>query len=337
MGRRNVKRPSASPPVPVAAPTVAVDVINKIQPPVVAAHVESLAQDDPFAPVVTTDRDVECVLSQRESALAAGEADLAARRREAAKTMRRNNRHTNVIDGRLAGIESMIAELAHAMVANRELAQPSDASIDQAWQQQVDDLHDALDALTHQNEELASQLAQSAMRQSIGKSDASDATLTWEQRKAMLFAQDEVASDDHGSASEAALRESLERLRGELNVRDSELSQLRELLEQRPAQAEEGTAVGAAAIAQMMDADELVREERERLQSLQIEWEAKFRKMEISASIERANLARERQQLEKQNVELEEQLAHLRRELRQEAITGPNQSRRWFAKLGLAE
>lgn len=96
-------------------------------------------------------------------------------------------------------------------------------------------------------------------------------------------------------------------------------------------------AVGAAAIAQMMDRDELIMEERQRLQELQTEWETKFRQIEIAASIERASLARDRQQLERRNVELEEQLAHLKRELRQEEITGPNQSRRWLAKLGLAE
>jgi hypothetical protein len=109
------------------------------------------------------------------------------------------------------------------------------------------------------------------------------------------------------------------------------------MLEQRPKVEDSDLAVGAAAITRIFDDDELIREERSRLKEIQAEWEAKFRDMEIAASIERASLARERRQLECQNAELEEQLAHLKQELRQESIAGPTQPRRWFAKLGLGE
>jgi hypothetical protein len=299
------------------------------------------------APVVDT-RELEL----RELTLAVREADLQARRRETAREIRRIRKQTPKVEARLGDIELLIAELAQAVLQlghaqHAEIDSPStsdddarcdDDALISELRSEVESLHHDLDSLRRQNEELAQQLAQGTVRHSINKSGNGDATLTWEQRKALLFSQDQESPSTLDTESlEESIRQELARLNEELESRDEELAQLRDLLEQRPTQCEEGTAVGAAAIAQMMDGDEMIREERQRLLDLQTEWESKFRQMEISASIERANLARERQQLERQNAELEEQLAHLKRELKQEEITGPNQSRRWLAKLGLAE
>ena len=96
-------------------------------------------------------------------------------------------------------------------------------------------------------------------------------------------------------------------------------------------------AIGAAAIAEMIDSDELVQQERERLQLLQAEWEEKFRQGEIEASLERAKLSRERQELAKKQAELEEQLEHARRESRHANENGSASKRRWLVKLGLSD
>ncbi len=197
-------------------------------------------------------------------------------------------------------------------------------------------LEERIRSLQDQNTELASQLAQASIRKSLNLTAENDPTLTWEQRKAIMFASDAPDSSDASSA-DPELSSQIAQLQAELQIRNEEVQQLQALLEQRPQQIEEGTALGAASLAMMLDSDELIREERQRLQELQAEWEAKFREVEIAASIERANLARQRMQLEKQNAELEEQLTHLKRELRQEEQAGPNQKRRWLAKLGLAE
>ena len=130
---------------------------------------------------------------------------------------------------------------------------------------------------------------------------------------------------------------SLKRRDAELSRRDDEIRELRCLLQQQSETRECGVAIGAAAIAQMIDADELVQEERQRLQLLQAEWEEKFRQGEIEASLERAKLSRERQQLAVKQTELEEQLEHLRRESRQDQEVGSASSRRWLVKLGLTE
>jgi hypothetical protein len=297
---------------------------------------------------------------ERWRELVAREADLKARRREMAREMRRIRRDVPRFDARLIDIEMLIAELAQAVLqlgqSNREQdstvthesTQLSEAvateraSADEEMlcglKKEIESLREEIESLTIQNHHLAGELAQSNIKRSIGSNADVDATLTWEQRKALLFNQDADASaKDDSSNAAGQFDEQLRRVQEQLRERDREIAELRDLLEQRPLHREEGTAVGAAAIALMMDGDELICEERKRLQELQTEWEAKFRDMEISASIERANLARERQQLERQNAELEEQLAHLKRELKQEEITGPNQSRRWLAKLGLAD
>jgi hypothetical protein len=295
---------------------------------------------------------------ERWRELAAREADLKARRREMAREMRRTRRDLPRFDARLIDIEMLIAELAQAVLqlgqSNREhdstiahestlafeAAATEKASADKGMlcglKKEIESLREEIESLTIQNHHLAGELAQSNIKRSIGSNANVDATLTWEQRKALLFNQDADAADDSASSANQ-FDEQLRRVQEQLRERDREIADLRDLLEQRPLHREEGTAVGAAAIAIMMDGDELICEERKRLQELQTEWEAKFRDMEISASIERASLSRERQQLERQNAELEEQLAHLKRELKQEEITGPNQSRRWLAKLGLAE
>jgi hypothetical protein len=318
---------------------------------------------------------VESSLQHREALIAAREADLRARRREAASVIRRQRRQSVQLDSRLAEISSLMSELAQAVLQSNAVlheqaawyTQQADSQegtlrpareTDTAAEQQnaearllideltteVQSLREQIESLEMQNEQLAGDLAQANVRRSISTSSDGDATLTWEQRKAMLFAQD-LAPDPRtpslGPQLDNDRSEELERnvlqLRQDIERRDAEINQLRDLLEQRPTHCEDGMAVGAAAIAQFMDGDELIVEERKRLQDLQAEWESRFRQMEIAASIERASLARERQTLERRNVELEEQMAHLKRELRQDEITGPNQSRRWLAKLGLAE
>ncbi len=219
------------------------------------------------------------------------------------------------------------------------------------------------DSLLHQNHELASKLAQQSIQKSVQSSESSthDA-MSWEERKRLILEQMESDSFDteafvaeiqanHASNQPIGeglapieflnqLTSELDRREDELRRKNDELGELRCLLEQQSGQREGGLAVGAAAIAQMMDRDELVAEERERLKQLQVEWEEKFRQGEIAASLERATLSRERQELAKKQAQLEEQLEHMKREIRQSqelpaSTSGP--SRRWVQKLGLAE
>ena len=57
-------------------------------------------------------------------------------------------------------------------------------------------------------------------------------------------------------------------------------------------------AVGASAIAELLNTDELIRVERENLTRLQEELQQKLRQAEIEVSLERARLSRERVAME---------------------------------------
>ena len=212
--------------------------------------------------------------------------------------------------------------------------------------QQAAQLESQVADLSQQNRELASKVAGKSVRETICKGEAAEA-LTWDQRKQLILQQLEEESFDaesfaanmsyEGQDSQETPEQYLERLVAELNSRNQEVQELRHLLEHQSQTRDGQYAIGAAAIAEMIDSDELVRQERQRLQQLQVEWEEKFRESEIEASLERAKLSRERQDLLKRQSELTEELEHMRREIRQQDETKPGNSRRWLAKLGISD
>jgi hypothetical protein len=212
--------------------------------------------------------------------------------------------------------------------------------------QQVAQLESQVEDLRQQNRELASKVAGKNVRETICTGEAAEA-LTWDQRKQLILQQLEEESFDaesfvanmsyEGQDGQETPEQYLERLVTELHARNQEVQELRHLLDHQ-SQARDGQyAIGAAAIAEIIDSDELVQQERQRLQQLQVEWEEKFRDGEIEASLERAKLSRERQELLKRQSELTEELEHMRRELRQQDPTQPATSRRWLAKLGISD
>lgn len=226
-------------------------------------------------------------------------------------------------------------------------------------QAEIERLREQLGEARQQNEDLASRVASSSIQHSIGAPDSGgNDALSWEQRKEMILRQmeddsfdasafvsslgDKVAPGGDDETPDPAthleqLHEELTRREQELTRRDREIGELRNLLEQQSEACDGGVAIGAAAIAQMVDGDELVREEREKLKRLQEEWEEKFRQAEIAASLERAKLSRERQQLAQKTAELEEELAHVRRACRDLEGDGKGPSRRWLAELGIRD
>lgn len=127
--------------------------------------------------------------------------------------------------------------------------------------------------------------------------------MSWEERKKLLLAQLDAEQDgiepEVVAAKRIDIEEILKTTDAEVARRDREIAELRSLVEQQ-ANANQGVAVGAAAVAQLIESDELVQEEREKLRAIQKSWEEKFRQSEIELSMERAKLARERLQIEEQ-------------------------------------
>ena len=214
------------------------------------------------------------------------------------------------------------------------------------------ELEDEVGYLKQQNGDLASQVASQTVQQTV-QQDASG-TLTWEERKQLILQQmeqdsfnaDQFVSSLQEERQQLAeqdpanllddLKNELDQHADELSRRDEEIRELRHLLEQQSG-TQGGVAIGAAAIAQAMDDDELVRQERERLQQLQQDWEEKFRQSEIQMSLERAQLSRERQELATKQQELELQVEQFAREAKYTDANGAQPARKWLAKLGLNE
>ena len=163
--------------------------------------------------------------------------------------------------------------------------------------------------------------------------------MTWEERKALILQQlaaDEDEPDEEVQSERIQIDEVLRTTQREIERRDREIAELQSLVEQQ-AGARDGVAIGAAAIAQVLDADQLIAEERQKLKDIQHEWEEKLRQAEIDLSMERAKLARERIQLE---IQLEEAKAADASTNENPAVSNDRpqgRTRRWLEHLGLKD
>jgi len=122
----------------------------------------------------------------------------------------------------------------------------------------------------------------------------------WESQKKRLLEQLESDFDgqDPGQKRDRLTVESTIRITDQVVAgKDREIIELRQLLENQASNLGQ-FAVGAAAVAELMDCDELVRQERENLRRMQEEWREKLRRAEVEISVERAKIARERVELE---------------------------------------
>ncbi|MBX7074145.1 MAG: hypothetical protein K1X71_13455, partial [Pirellulales bacterium] len=171
---------------------------------------------------------------------------------------------------------------------------------------------------------------------------AAGANLDWEARKRMLLAA--LEADEAGETPLAGddRRRIEEAIRGAEQIaaeKDREIAELQQLLDQQSGQIG-GLAVGAAAIAQLVDNDAIILEEREKLSRLQAEWEGKLREAEVDLSVERARIARQRAEIEDKLREIQQHAADTH------ATTGTSSEPRppskpargrWLARLGLKE
>ena len=197
--------------------------------------------------------------------------------------------------------------------------------------------------LRTKNEDLSEQVAQLQINTSphgpmphLGQEG-----LSWEERKRLLLQQLDAEQSDEQPESKSKRVEVDEILRttdAELARRDREIAELRSLLQQQ-SDARQGMAVGAAAVAQLIEGDELVQQEREKLRAIQRSWDEKLRQAEIDLSMERAKLARERLHLEEQKQQLEQELhsATAASQAEPNGKTADARSRKWLSRLGLKE
>ncbi len=205
---------------------------------------------------------------------------------------------------------------------------------------------DEISELKTRNSELQRQLreANSAPRRSSQASLPSDTGSDWESQKRRLLA--ELESDDANEANAAGgggesqsdnrrveIDEIIARTDRIIAEKDREIAELKHLLDSQSGSLG-GLAVGAAALEEVFSQDDIIREERQRLQQAQEELREKLRHAEITIATERATIARREAELE-ERLRAEPQQASSEKAGDALAPTGRPVRGRWRTQMGL--
>jgi hypothetical protein len=160
----------------------------------------------------------------------------------------------------------------------------------------------------------------------------------WESMKKKLMAEmdaDFDESNEQQKADKLTVENAIKITDDVVAEKDREIIELRQMLDSQAKQVGE-VAVGAAAVAQMLDTDELVKQEREALKRLQDQLREQLRQAELDISVERARLGREKSELEEKLRSFEAEKASLGPASGSGDAKG-NKSRKWLTRLGLGE
>jgi chromosome segregation ATPase len=164
---------------------------------------------------------------------------------------------------------------------------------------------------------------------------AAGGSLDWEAQKQRLLASLEADSDDEEAVAERTSIEGTIRITDQIVAqKDQQIAEL----ERQIAELSELSAAGStsSAAAELLDRDEVIRQEREKLAEAQAEWRKKIGQAEIDISVERAKIARERAVLEEKVRQF--QLEQERLAANQESSDPSKPARgRWLARLGLKD
>ncbi len=210
------------------------------------------------------------------------------------------------------------------------------ADMQRRYQLAMDDVRE----LKKKNAELEKRLSSGGQAAAPIASDGMD----WEAQKRRLLAALEANENDGDDSEEdraerVKMRDVIAKTDAVIAAKDQEIAELKQLLD---AQSDNigSMAVGAQAIAELLNQDEVVAAERERLQQMQKEWEEKLRQAEIEMSVQRAKIARERAEIEERQRQLQEQQAEQGGDdaLPSDGSKGKKPQRgRWLTRLGLKE
>jgi len=260
----------------------------------------------------------------------------------------------NNLNEQLLGVLEQLTELEQLRSERDELgdrlreAERDHASgeVDPDQQQQMRDLQDRFEMAVQEVRELKAlneQLAQQVEAKDCVSPEPSPAGgqgFDWETQKQRLLEQleSDFDSSDAEQAKDKMTVEGAIRITDQVVAeKEKEIEELKQLLDDQSNNVG-AVAVGAISVAEVVDQDELVREERENLKRIQDEWHDKLRQAEVDISVERAKIARER-------MELDEKLRRLEAELPEGADGSGRDSDsakkaprgRWLTRLGLRE
>jgi hypothetical protein len=215
------------------------------------------------------------------------------------------------------------------------------SDVDRSYQRRYEMALDDLRELKASNALLQDQLAKARSTASAlaRQSRPQEAPRNWESEKLRILAMLE-SELDHSDPKQHAERLKIEDVISATDqvvaAKDSEIRELQQRLDKLGSGGQASTDK-AAAIAQIVNSDAVVQEERKRLQQLEREWQTKLSQAEVEISLERAKLARERVELE-ERLRSAENIVSTAAALANAADNAARPTRgRWMSRLGLTD
>jgi chromosome segregation ATPase len=235
-----------------------------------------------------------------------------------------------------AALQGQANELQRKLAEAQQHADPSgDAEAMEDMQRRFEMAMQDLREQKTRNADLEEKLSQ-ARRSSPGASSAAPSAFDWEAQKRRMMEAEFDEQDEAARAERLTIEDTIRITDDALAHKDEEIAELKQLLHNQSSNIG-AVAVGAAAIAQMLDQDELVNQERERLKSAQDEWREKLRFAEVELSMERAKLARERMLLDEKIQQLQREQAIGDAAAGDEKDANGKNKRRWLSRLGIRD
>jgi chromosome segregation ATPase len=233
--------------------------------------------------------------------------------------------------------QARIVEL-EAQLQEREAAAAAAQAGDLDLAQQLEDLKRRYDLALEDTRELNRRNAEleKSLQQAPPPAAPNSSETGWEAQKRRLLASLEADADDESESADEReerlkIHDVVKKTDAVVAAKNNEIAELQRLLDEQSSNI--GTvAVGAAALGGILDQDEIIQQERNRLTQLQKEWEDKLRQAEVEISMQRAQLAREKVRLE-----------DLQRAVEQLGSSEPADEKRkksargWRAMLGLGD
>ncbi len=254
------------------------------------------------------------------------------------------------IERELLGVlSSMEEQLLQSAEAAKEFSakthEPSSAAHDEVTAER-DELRAECRKLEERIAELEDRLAAepNGAQPAVAAVGGGGGGFNWESQKQRLLAALDsggASPSDEEIGDRATIANTIQTTDRIVAAKDREIEKLKRKLQQL----ETSTTAAAEsdreeAAAEIIDADEIIQREREKLLLLQEEMREKQRKSEVEISLERARLARERVALEERIATFEKQAGQgedLDGEHEAEEEMGKKPRSRWMARLGLGD
>jgi chromosome segregation ATPase len=229
-------------------------------------------------------------------------------------------------------LTEQLSSAVEQLEAGNFTSEPNRSDLQRRFEMAVQDLREQKE----RNIELENRLSRTT---SAGPANLGNVGGSWESQKRLLLESLQADDDDDDvEPEEMDRRLSLEatiRITDEVvTQKDREIAELKQLLEEQ-AGSIGSVAIGASAIAGILDQDELITQERARLTQVQGEWREKLRQAEIDISVQRAAIARDRAQIDEKLANHQIDMDKIKDD--GPAATAGKPHRRWLSRLGIKE